>query len=249
MARCFSARRRSERRDGRAEPRCGARSPQGQRVQPIPGKIKEKGKGLAREIVFPGLSDGVKERDLVIFTRQLAAMINAGLPIMEALDVLADQSSNKTLRNALRQVKEDIEAGSTLTAAMRKHPKLFDDFFVSMISAGEMGGVLHRVLLRLAVFIEKSMKLKGKVKSAMIYPAAIMTVAVVVTTVLLVFVIPVFAQMFSNVGQALPLPTQIVINLSNFTVAYIKYIGRRGDRCGRGNSPVLSDRCGEIVLR
>jgi type IV pilus assembly protein PilC len=195
-----------------------------QRVQGLPGKIREQGKGLAREISLPGFSDKVTERDLVIFTRQLAAMLNAGLPIVDSLDALADESSNKQLRNALRQVKADIEAGSNLTASMRKHPKVFDEFFVSMIGAGEAGGVLHRILPRLGGFIEKSMKLKRKIKGAMIYPGAILTVAVVVTTVLLVFVIPVFAQLFANAAQALPLPTQLVINASNFAVAYIHYV-------------------------
>jgi type IV pilus assembly protein PilC len=195
-----------------------------QRVQPIPAKVKQKGTGLAREITIPGVGDKVTDRDLVIFTRQLAAMLNAGLPIVQSLEVLADDSSNKRLRIALREVKEDLEAGSTLTAAMRKHPKVFDQFFVSMIGAGEAGGVLHRILPRLGGFIEKSMKLKRKIKGAMIYPAAVMAVAVVVVTVLLVFVIPVFAQMFGNAGKALPLPTQIVINMSNFTVAYFKYM-------------------------
>src|SRR5262249_37325797 len=153
---------------------------------------------------------------------QLGAMLNAGLPIMESLEALADDSSNKRLRNALRQVKEDIESGSTLTAAVRKHPKVFDELFVSMIGAREAGGVLPRILPRLGTFIEKSMKLKRKLRGAMIYPAAILVVAAVVVTVLLVFVIPIFAQMFENAGQALPLPTQLVINLSAFFIAYYK---------------------------
>jgi type IV pilus assembly protein PilC len=195
-----------------------------QRVQPIPAKVRRKGTGLAREVSVPGFSDKVTERDLVVFTRQLAAMLNAGLPIVESLDALADDSSNKRLRIALRQVKEDIEAGATLTASMRKHPKVFDEFFVSMIAAGEVGGVLHRILPRLGSFIEKSMRLKRKLKGAMIYPAAIMTVAAVVVTVLLVFVIPVFAQLFANASQALPMPTQVVINMSDFTIAYFKYM-------------------------
>jgi type IV pilus assembly protein PilC len=195
-----------------------------QRVKPLPGKVKQKGTGLSREISLPGFSDRVSERDLVIFTRQLAAMLNAGLPIMESLEALAEESSNKKLRDALRQVRADIEAGSSLTASMRKHPKVFDEFFTSMIAAGEIGGVLHRILPRLGAFIEKTMKLKRKLKGAMIYPVSIVTVAIVVTVILLVFVIPVFAEMFANAGEALPLPTQIVINVSNFTTAYVKYI-------------------------
>ncbi len=194
-----------------------------QRVKPIPGKVKKKGKGLSREISF-GFGDRVRERDLIIFTRQLSAMLNAGLPIVDCLEGLADESPNKKLGMALRQVKEDIEAGSTLGGAMRKHPKVFDAFFVSMVAAGEAGGVLNRVLHRLGVFIEKSARLKSKIKGAMIYPIAILSVAAIVTTILLVFVIPVFAQTFANVGQALPLPTQFVINLSHYAVASFWYV-------------------------
>jgi type IV pilus assembly protein PilC len=195
-----------------------------QRVQPIPAKVKKKGTGLAREIVFPGFSDRVTGRDLGIFTRQLAAMLKAGLPIMESLSALAEDSSNKRLRITLRQVKEDIEAGATLAASMRKHPAVFDEFFVSMIVAGEVGGVLDRILPRLGSFIEKNTQLKRKIKGAMIYPASIVTVAILVITVLLVYVIPVFAQMFANAGEALPLPTQFVIHMSSFTITYFKYI-------------------------
>src|SRR5262245_3487112 len=162
-----------------------------QRIQPIPAKVKEKGRGLARQISIPVLGDRVTERDLALFCRQFAAMMNAGLPIVDSLDVMADQSENKKLRIALRQVKEEVEAGSTFTAAMRKHPKLFDEFFLNMTSAGEAGGVLHHILPRLGAFLEKRMKLKSKMKGAMIYPAAIVTVAAVVTIVLLMFVIPV----------------------------------------------------------
>ncbi len=195
-----------------------------QRVQAIPGKVTQKKTGLARDLSFPGFSDRVTERDLVIFTRQLAAMLKAGLPIVQSLEALADESSSKRLRSALRQVKEDIENGSTLTASMRKHPKVFDEFFISMIAAGEVGGVLDRILPRLGGFIEKSMKLKRKLKGALIYPVSIVTVAILVTAILLIFVIPVFAEMFANAGEALPLPTQFVINASNFTITYFKYI-------------------------
>jgi len=193
-----------------------------QRVQPLPGKVKQKNTGLSREITLPGFGERVNERDLVIFTRQLAAMLNAGLPIVESLEALSEESPNKRLRTALRQIKQDIEAGSTLTASMHKHPTVFDEFFVRMISAGEAGGVLDRILPRLGSFIEKAMKLKRKIKGAMIYPATIMSVAVLVTTILLVFVIPVFAQMFTNASEALPMPTQFVINLSDFAVAWWK---------------------------
>ncbi len=195
-----------------------------QRIQPIPAKIKEKGKGLGRELTIPGFGESIKSRDIVVFTRQLATMIDAGLPIVQCLDVLATQSPNKKLRAVIRQVKDEVEAGSTFTDALRKHPKLFDDLFVNMVAAGEVAGILDSILHRLAGYMEKAMKLKSKIKGAMIYPATIVTVAVGVTAVLLIFVIPVFAELFESFGQALPAPTQFTINLSNFTVAYFKYM-------------------------
>ena len=195
-----------------------------QRIQPIPSKIKEKGKGLDKELSIPGFGESIKTRDVVIFTRQLATMIDAGLPIVQCLDVLAAQSPNKKLRVVVRQLKDEVEAGSTFTDALRKHPKLFDDLFVNMVAAGEVGGILDSILHRLSGYMEKAMKLKSKIKGAMIYPATIVTVAVGVTAVLLIFVIPVFAELFGSFGQALPAPTQFVINLSNFTVTYAKYM-------------------------
>jgi len=195
-----------------------------QRIQPIPAKIKEKGRGLERDITIPGFGESIKQRDVVIFTRQLATMIDAGLPIVQCLEVLATQSPNKKLRGVIRQLKEEVEAGSTFTDALRKHPKLFDDLFVNMVAAGEVGGILDSILHRLSGYMEKAMKLKSKIKGAMIYPATIVTVAVGVTAILLIFVIPVFAELFGSFGQALPAPTQFVINLSNFTIAYAHYI-------------------------
>ena len=195
-----------------------------QRIQAIPDKVKEKGRGLERELRIPGFGESIKSRDIVIFTRQLATMIDAGLPIVQCLDILAAQSPSKKLRGVVRRLKEEVEAGSTFTDALRKHPKLFDDLFVNMVAAGEVGGILDNILHRLAAYMEKAMKLKSKIKGAMIYPATIVTVAVGVTAVLLIFVIPVFAELFSSFGQALPAPTQFVINLSNFTIAYAKYM-------------------------
>ncbi|MCK6555990.1 type II secretion system F family protein [Candidatus Binatia bacterium] len=195
-----------------------------QRIQPVPAKIKEKGRGLNKELTLPGFGESIKGRDIVVFTRQLATMIDAGLPIVQCLDVLAQQSPNKKLRNVIRELKEQVEAGSTFTDALRKHPKLFDDLYVNMCAAGEVGGILDNILNRLASYMEKAMKLKSKIKGAMIYPATIITVAVGVTAVLLIFVIPVFAELFGSFGQALPAPTQFVINLSNFTIAYAKYM-------------------------
>jgi type IV pilus assembly protein PilC len=195
-----------------------------QRIQPVPAKIREKGKGLARELTIPGFGESISQRDIVVFTRQLATMIDAGLPIVQCLDVLAAQSPNKKFRVVIRSLKEQVEAGSTFTDALRKHSKLFDDLFVNMVAAGEVGGILDNILHRLAGYMEKAMKLKSKIKGAMIYPATIVTVAVGVTAVLLIFVIPVFAELFASFGQALPAPTQFVINLSNFTIAYAKYM-------------------------
>src|SRR6185436_6673655 len=131
---------------------------------------------------------------------------------------------NKKFRAVIRQLKEDVESGSTFTEALRKHNKVFDDLFVNMISAGEIGGILDTILQRLSVYMEKAMKLRAKIKGAMIYPVTIVTVAVGVTTVLLIWVIPVFAELFTSFGQALPAPTQFVINLSNFTIAYFPYM-------------------------
>lgn len=195
-----------------------------QRIQPIPAKIRERGKGLDREIALPGLGEKVKTHDVVVFTRQLGTMIDAGLPIVQCLDILASQTENKKFRGVIRTLKDDVEAGSTFTEALRKHNKIFDDLFVNMISAGEIGGILDTILQRLSVYMEKSMKLKAKIKGAMIYPATIITVATGVTTVLLIWVIPVFAELFSSFGQELPAPTQFVINLSNFTIAYFHYL-------------------------
>lgn len=195
-----------------------------QRIQPLPNKIKERGKGLDRDITIPGFGESIKQKDIVIFTRQLGTMIDAGLPIVQCLDILAEQSDNKAFRKIIRQLKEEVESGSTFTETLRKHPKIFDDLFINMIAAGEVGGILDTILSRLSEYLEKSMKLKAKIKGAMIYPATIITVAVGVTGVLLVWVIPVFAELFSSFGQDLPAPTQFVINLSNFTIAYLPYI-------------------------
>jgi len=195
-----------------------------QRIQPIPNRIRERGKGLDRDLTIPGFSDGIKEKDIVVFTRQLGTMIDAGLPIVQCLDILASQAEKKAFRKVLSQLKEDVEAGSTFTEALKKHDKHFDNLFINMISAGEIGGILDTILQRLSIYMEKAMKLKAKIKGAMIYPATIITVAVGVTAVLLIWVIPVFAELFSSFGQELPGPTQFVINLSNFTIAYFPYL-------------------------
>ncbi|MDQ6828330.1 MAG: type II secretion system F family protein [Gemmatimonadota bacterium] len=158
----------------------------------------------------------IKTRDVVIFTRQFSTMINAGLPLVQALDILSKQSENKALQEITRQVVYDVESGNTVADALRKHPKAFTELYVNMVAAGEAGGILDTILMRLAGFLEKNDALNGKVKSAMVYPAVIMSVAAIAIVVLLIFVIPVFEQMFASVNLALPLPTRVVIGLSSF---------------------------------
>jgi type IV pilus assembly protein PilC len=191
-----------------------------QRIRPIPNRVREKGKGLEREINIPGFGESVKTKDVSVLTRQLATMIDAGLPIVQCLDILGQQTENKLLRNTIATVKKDVEGGCTLADSLRKHPKIFDDLYVNMVEAGEAGGILNTILNRIALFIEKATRLKKKVKGAMIYPCAIVGVAVIVVAVLMIFVIPVFAELYGGMGKALPVPTQICIDISNWFVAY-----------------------------
>ena len=163
---------------------------------------------------------GIKTRDLVIFTRQFATMINAGLPLVQSLDILAKQTENKALADVTRQVVFDVESGHTLADAFSKHPKAFPELYVNMVAAGEAGGILDTILLRLAGFLEKSDALMRKVKGAMVYPGVIMSVAAIAVAVLLIFVIPTFQKMFASVGMELPLPTRIVIGMSDFLINY-----------------------------
>ena len=167
----------------------------------------------------------VKMRDVVIFTRQFSTMINAGLPLVQALDILAKQTENKNLANVTRSVVFDVESGHTVADALGKHPNAFSELYVNMVAAGEAGGILDTILMRLATFLEKNDALIRKVKGAMIYPGVIVSVAVIAITVLLVFVIPVFETMFASVGLALPLPTRIVIGLSKFLKGFWWAIG------------------------
>jgi type IV pilus assembly protein PilC len=162
------------------------------------------------------IKGSIKMRDIVIFTRQFSTMINAGLPLVQALDILAKQTENKVLAAATRDIVFDVESGHTVADALAKHPKAFSELYVNMVAAGEAGGILDTILMRLATFMEKNDALIRKVKGAMIYPAVIMSVAVIAVSVLLIFVIPVFENMFSGVGLALPLPTRVVIGASNF---------------------------------
>jgi type IV pilus assembly protein PilC len=167
----------------------------------------------------------IKTRDVVIFTRQFSTMINSGLPLVQALTILAEQTDNKALAEVTKKVVFDVESGNTVADALSKHPRAFTNLYVNMVAAGEAGGILDTILLRLATFLEKNDALVRKVKGAMIYPAVIMSVAAIAVVVLLIFVIPVFAGMFASAGQALPLPTRIVIAASGFLRSYWWIIG------------------------
>src|ERR1700716_350488 len=162
----------------------------------------------------------IKTRDVVIFTRQFSTMINSGLPLVQALTILAEQTDNKALAEVTRKVGFDVESGNTVADALSKHPKAFTNLYVNMVAAGEAGGILDTILLRLATFMEKNDALVRKVKGAMIYPGVISSVAAIAISVLLIFVIPTFERMFASVGLSLPLPTRVVIAMSKFLTGY-----------------------------
>ena len=174
-----------------------------------------------KDLRLPGFGGKVSEKELVLFTRQFSTMIDAGLPLVQCLDILSKQTENKTFAKTIVEIKREVEGGSTFADTLRKYPKIFDDLYVNLVRAGEIGGVLDTTFARLAGYIEKARSLKGKVKSAMVYPSAIIFVAVSVITFLMIFVIPVFAEMFQDFGGTLPWPTQLVIGLSNFMKTYI----------------------------
>lgn len=184
----------------------------------IPTKITPKGKEI--QISLP-LRRKVKQRAIAIFTRQLATMIDAGLPLVQSLDVLASQQEDRMFKKIIRDIREDVEGGSTFAGALRKHPETFNELYTNLVVAGEEGGILDNILIRLANYIEKAEALKKKVKSALIYPGVIVTVAVLVVMILMIFVIPVFETMFKSAGQSLPLPTLIVLSISKFIKKYI----------------------------
>lgn len=218
----------------------------------LPVKIKPEPKDIFENVAF--LQPKVTQNDLIVFTRQFATMIDAGLPLIQALDILSSQQENKTFKKILVQIKEDVEGGATLTDALKKHQGLFDALYVNLVAAGEMGGVLDSILNKLAGYIEKAMRLKKQVKGAMVYPVSILGVAIIVVVVLLLFVIPVFQKMFAEFKAALPAPTQFVIAISEllkktflyiigglfvFVVAFKKFYGTE-----RGRSTI-----DDIVLR
>ena len=185
-------------------------------------KIKEKPKDLLENIAL--FQPKVTGKDIVIFTRQLSTMIDAGLPLVQCLQILAKQQSNPTFRKVLQEIQTDVETGTTLADSMRKHPKIFDKLYTNMIEAGELGGILDTILSRLAVFKEKSMALQKKIKGAMTYPAICLGISLIILVVILVFVIPVFAKMFEDFGSSLPLPTLFVVGMSNFVKGNFIYI-------------------------
>jgi type IV pilus assembly protein PilC len=188
------------------------------RQQIVPVKVKPKAKDLGFKL--PGFRAKVSQKELAIFTRQFATMIDAGLPLVQCLDILGMQQENQAFKSVILKVKEDVESGSTFADALTKHPKVFDELFVNLVAAGEVGGILDTILSRLAAHIEKAMKLAKKIKGAMVYPSTIIAVAIIVTVVLLLYVIPIFGKMFQDFGQALPAPTQFVLGLSDFTRKY-----------------------------
>jgi type IV pilus assembly protein PilC len=182
--------------------------------------IREKGK----EAALPRAGRRIPSKTVAIFTRQFSVMIDAGLPLVQCLEILATQQDHKTFQKILFQVRQDVEGGSTLADAMRKHPRAFDNLYVNLVAAGEAGGILDTILQRLSGYIEKTVKLKGQVKSAMVYPVAVISIAAGVVAVILLKVIPTFAALFAGLGAELPLPTRIVIAASNFLARYIIFV-------------------------
>lgn len=188
-----------------------------------PTNIKEKKASFNLDSINI-FKEKVTGKDLSIFTRQFATMIDSGLPLVQCLDILGAQQPNKTFQKTIKDIKSSIEGGSTFAAALKKHPDTFDSLYSNLVAAGEVGGMLDTILARLATYIEKSEKLKGRVKGAMVYPIVVLSIAAGATAVLLLFVIPVFAKMFADVGAALPAPTQFVMDLSNFLRHYFLYM-------------------------
>ncbi|HYI10983.1 MAG TPA: type II secretion system F family protein [Thermoanaerobaculia bacterium] len=194
------------------------------RQQIVVTAVKEKGK----EIAFPKFGGSVPPQSIAIFTRQFSVMIDAGLPLVQCLEILGSQQEHKVFKRTLIQIRQDVESGSNLADAMRKHPKVFNDLFTNMVAAGEAGGILDTILQRLATYIEKSVKLNAQVKSAMIYPVAVISIACIVVAIILWKVIPVFAALFESLGAELPMPTRIVIAMSNFIAGFWWLIGILG---------------------
>jgi type IV pilus assembly protein PilC len=186
-----------------------------QGVTPKPGKVKRKGKSL-----FGNKGKKIVPADIAVFSRQMATMLKAGVPLVQAFDIVAQGHSNKNMTELIMKVKADVEAGGTFASALAKHPLYFDDLFVSLVDAGEQSGALEDLLDKVATYKEKTEALKSKIKKALTYPIAVLVVAVIVTAILLIFVVPTFASMFEGFGAELPAFTQMVVNLSNFMIEF-----------------------------
>ena len=192
------------------------------KIRVTPTSVKEAPKDLFENVAF--FQPSVTGKDVVIFTRQLSTMVDAGLPLVQSLEILGEQQENKVFRKKLRDIRSDVETGSTLAESMKKHPDVFDNLYCNMIDAGEVGGILDTILSRLALFMEKSMALKKKIKGAMTYPVICLAISLIVMSVMLIFVVPVFQKMFEDFGSALPGPTQMVVDMSEFTKRNILYM-------------------------
>ncbi len=191
------------------------------RLKIIPTKIKPKPKDIFENIAF--LQPKVQTSDIMLFARQFSTMIDAGLPIIQCLEILLNQQENVSFKKMLKDIKESVEGGATLADALKKYPQQFDNLFVNMVAAGEAGGILDTILRRLSAYMEKAAKLKSQIKGAMVYPIVTMIIALVVVAVILIFVIPVFEEMFATMGGSLPTPTQIVVNMSEFAQSNMLY--------------------------
>jgi type IV pilus assembly protein PilC len=187
----------------------------------LPVSVKQKPKDVSEYLPF--LKPGIKTKEMVIFTRQFATMIDAGLPLVQCLDILGEQNENRTFKEIIREVKQDVEQGSTFADALRKHPKPFDPLYVNLVQAGEIGGILDTILNRLAVYLEKADALARKVKGAMVYPTTVLVVATAVVVLMLVKIIPTFEKMFADFGGQLPGPTQAVIDLSHWMQEWLTF--------------------------
>jgi len=217
-----------------------------QRRKITPGKVKPKPKDLFENV--QALQPKVQEDDVIVFCRQFSTMIDAGLPLLQCLEILHNQQENKTFKKMLKQIKESVETGETFADSLKKYPHVFNALFVNMVAAGEAGGILDVILKRLSDYMEKMAKLKKQVKGAMTYPAITLAVAVIVVGVILVFVIPVFEEMFASFGSALPAPTQFVVNLSDFVISKIWYILIGIAALGFGLKFIYSKEKGKIVI-
>ncbi len=213
-----------EKRKGKFEAvNLAAAQAQLKKMRITPSSLKEAPKDLFADLPF--LQPKVTGKDVVIFTRQLSTMIDAGLPLVQSLEILGKQQENSTFKKILQAVRTDVETGSTIAEAMKKHPDIFDNLYCNMIDAGEVGGILDTILSRLAAYMEKNMALVKKVKGAMTYPVICLCISFVVMAVMLVFVVPVFQKMFADFNSALPAPTQMVVDMSEFAKGNFHFIG------------------------